>query len=231
MKKLMLSCTLTCLSLFGKKGIVDAYNNIPTKPQNHNNLHNVPLATNTINTTTTAASQSTEVPSLPTDSLAPIQTPAINNLFSISTIEQTIEKLNPLNLVPLNNNDNTLAVADNITNVPNILAESPVLVVTNTLPVDHSVIENVIAELLDKKTKGTVVCYKIITNVDKQTQYVFAPSAAYKNPVKNIYQSIAELVTLLVGKLQELFCNNNTLEIDTDNLTDALENFSETQEQ
>lgn len=219
MKKLILSCTMACFSLLGKRGIVDAYNNIPTKPQPNNLLHTVSTPTNA--TTPSIDALEGITPAIPNTNSIALTEP---NLIDVVTVTDVAPKLNLLNVIPLNDvlsNDNTLPVV-NITSIPNIIGESPVLVVANELPIDSSIVENLITDALKSTELHKVSCYKIVSSADKTTQYIFAPTYTSKNPLTNIYEAIFELVSSLAAKLQELLGGNTEqVTLDTINQTPA----------
>lgn len=200
MKKLILSVTLVCFSLLGKKGIVDAYNNIPTKPQNNVIQNIVPAASAIVPPAVPSLDAVTDLLASPANVLS-----TVTDLINVSTITDILPKLGNLNLIPLAGiipNLDIVPIPD-ITAIPNIVADSPVLAVTNGLPIPLPVVENVITSILGtKKAQGKVACYKAIT--DEKTYFVFAPCALCKNPVTDLYGTIVNLVATLAEKLQEL---------------------------
>ncbi|RTL07475.1 hypothetical protein EKK58_01865 [Candidatus Dependentiae bacterium] len=224
MKKLILSCTFACFCLFGKKGIVDVYNNIPTKPQSNILAQQASIPTNV--TAPAIASIESASQTIPITNLVAVVDNTIaqpetlldenislnpTHLVDVATVADVLPKLNLFNAVPLNDvlsSSNTLPITD-ITSIPNILEESPVLVITNEVPVDSSIVESLICEALQSShLPNKVHCYKIVSLTDNSTQYVFAPAYTCKNPLQNIYEAIYQLVSSLALKLQELFVSS-----------------------
>lgn len=221
MKKLILSCTLACFSLFGKRGIVDAYNHIPTKPESNDLLHTVSTPTNNnieniapvtqsidlIDPVQNAIDQSNTSLNQDNTQLTTIASETVPSLIDVATVADILPKIALAKIVPLNN-----VLPDDmsdITSIPHITNDSPVLVVANTLPVNSSFIENFITDVLQGTAPSNKInCYKIIPSSGKTTQYIFVPAYASKNPLTNMYEAICELVNALALKLQELFGKN-----------------------
>lgn len=240
MKRLIFSCTIVCFSLLGKgRGIADAYNNIPTKPHATNILHNAEALANTNSVPSLPLIETVPVVNNPVETVSQIATSITNNIaeqnpvadttqalpsIDLTTVTNVLPELRLLNLVPLLPANDIVPLED-ITQIPNIVSGSPVLVVTNLLPTDLSTVETIIQEEL-KKT-DVVACYK--TTAQNKAYLIFAPKSTYKNPLYSVYETIITLVSAISDKLQVLFEKNQS-EVDTTFLYDQTENQQENKE-
>lgn len=237
MKKLIFSCTLVCFSLLGKgRGIAEAYNNIPTKPHVNNILHSTEPLSNTnglplietISIVNNPVETVSEIETLITSDITQ-QNPIANTIpaapsIDLTTVTNVLPELHPLKLQPLIPANDIVPLED-ITQIPNIVLGSPVLVVTNLLPTDLSTVETIIQEELNKT--DVVACYK--TTAQNKAYLIFAPKATYKNPLYSVYETIITLVSIISDKLQLLFEKNQS-EIETTYLYDQTETQQEHKE-
>ena len=232
MKKIIFSFTLICYSLSGRTNIVDAYHNIPTQSNTNTLINNVPLTNPTIPPVVAnildipaivpAIDPGTivDVISNPTDSLPAITMPDIvstvvnvitnptNSVNGLTTpdIVGTVVDILPKNRFPLVNTlpnlDSILSVPD-LATIPNITDNLPALAITDALPTDVLVIEDIITnELLNNVKHEKINCYK--KTVDNITYFIFVPHVQ-KGYFSESYQTIIELIANISSKLQEYF--------------------------